>query len=486
LGRVTAVAVHPEGKLIATATAGGDVRLWPASGGVPTAALAGETAATSLQFSADGSRLAAAYSDGSVRIWDPSTANMLRRLLPHPRGARVVALSPDGLTVAGGGDDGVIQLVDAETETPVRRILPVAEPLPGARGMGTLKVRALAFSPDGLVVVSAHEGSDPFVRVWDVRSGRQIARLREDGDAVRSVVFSPDGGTLATADATGQTIRLWETITWRVRRTLPCAGAPEFPVAFSADGRGLWSTTGGELWRWDLATGRRVRKFIGEHRGDLSCAAAFPFDARVVTGGEDGKAVVWNGADHAAAPPAPADEEIRLEGPWAALAGEDASAAYEAIWAMTAVPQKSVPYLRNRLPQQQPVDSPTVEQLMTELDDERFTVRENATRRLAQLGDSIEPQLRQRLATTSSPEAGQRIEVLLDSLRPALADADTLRDLRVLEILERVGTPDARAALEEVGNGPSGSRLRSRAKAAIQRLDRRATGTPLHSAPPRQ
>ena len=126
------------------------------------------------------------------------------------------------------------------------------------------------------------------------------------------------------------------------------------------------------------------------------------------------------------------------------------------------------------------------QQLLTELDAEQFTVRERATRSLAQLGDAIEPLLRKRLASTSSPEAGQRIEVLLDSLRPSLADADTLRDLRVLEILERVGTPDARAALEEVGNGPSGSRLRNRAKAAIQRLDRLSSATPSPAATPRQ
>ena len=470
-GDVYAVAVSPDGRTIVTATLRGGVVLWRASGGA-ILRLAAEAPPVSVQYSADGSRLAAAYSDGTARLWDPRTGASLSRHLIHPRGVRAIALSPDARVIAGGGDDGAIHLAEAETGLLLRRIVPGPEPLAGAVARGPATVRALAFSPDGSVLVSGHS-HDTVAHVWDVHSGREVARLREDGNAVHAVAFSPDGATLATAADTGREIKLWETATWQVRRTLDCRGGPEYPHAFSADGRSLWSAYDQQVWRWDLAGGRRLREFSGEHRARVTRVAAFPTGMRVVSAGEDGAAVVWDG--EASLDPAGARLEaadVRLEGPWGALAGEDAAGAYEAMWAMAAVPGQSVPYLRNRLPRQDPIDADKVRRLLAELDHEQFTVRERATRDLARLGDAAEPMLREQLAITTSPEAGQRLEVLLDSVQLNVVDADKLRAARAIEVLERIGTPAARDALDEAFRGAAGSKLKERARAAVKRLDR--------------
>jgi hypothetical protein len=308
--------------------------------------------------------------------------------------------------------------------------------------------------------------------VWDARSGRAITRLsREDGPAV-AAVFSPDGDTLATADEAGQNMTLGETATWRVRRRLDCRGMPELPFAFSPDGRSLWSATGNELWQWDLASGRRLRKFAGEHRGEVTAAAAFPAGHRVVSAGDDGAVIVWTAADRERGPSPSPPPDLRPEGLWAALAAEDASAAYESMWALASIPDQAVPYLRNRLPVRETADADRVARLLKDLDDDRFSVRERAMKELAEMGEATEPLLREQLSAAPSPEVRQRVEVLLDSAQNAVGDADAVRALRAIEVLERIATPASRDTLEEAAAGKSGARLKARAQSALRRLDR--------------
>ena len=68
-----------------------------------------------VAFSPDGSLLALALSDKTVRLWDASTGREVRKLEGHTSSVRAVAFSPDGSLLASASGDETVRLWDAST-----------------------------------------------------------------------------------------------------------------------------------------------------------------------------------------------------------------------------------------------------------------------------------------------------------------------------------------------------------------------------------
>jgi len=315
-GGATGVAFSADGSLLASAYGDGTVRLWnPATEQAAGAPLrAGGEGVTGLAFSPGGTLLATGDADGTVRLWDPATGQAagppLRAGAGAASGLTAVAFSPDGTLLATAGADGTVRLWDPATGQ-----APYA-PLPASTGT-RYGVRGLAFTSDGRRLASAD--ADGTVRLWDPATGQPAGPLlvAETGPVagargeavkpgVRGVAFNPNGTLLASADADG-TVRLWDPATGRAAGPPLAAGTGPQPgvnaVAFSPDGM-LLATADGSVRLWDPVTGLPVGRPLPGPPGGVTAVAFSPDGTLLAAAGADGSVRLWHPATGQAAGPA--------------------------------------------------------------------------------------------------------------------------------------------------------------------------------------
>jgi WD40 repeat protein/serine/threonine protein kinase len=146
---------HPDGTCVASAGYDGSVRLWDLTTGAEnqSSPLRHAGGATSVAFSRDGRRLASVGYDRAVRIWNTATWRELRAINDPTGGVQSVAWSPDGRRLAWGGTDATIKLGDPDTGSILQTL----------RGH-TSWVESVVFSRDGQWIASG--GLDGVVKIW--------------------------------------------------------------------------------------------------------------------------------------------------------------------------------------------------------------------------------------------------------------------------------------------------------------------------------
>ena len=429
---VSGVGFSPDGRTLASCGAETAIRLWDVASGCeikPT--MAPHLAICTLVVSrADGSVITGG-NDTTIRRWEPSTGRELGRIGTHPGPVHDLAISADGRSLLSASLDGTVRLWDLDSGRERLRLV---------GGHPNMRTSGLCFSPDGRF---AGAGG----KIWEVATGREVAILRDEKGkefspwSPATVAFTRDTTGLIWTDTTA--IRLWDLASGRSRRIAQSAdviatspdgrfvaagvgpvirvwhidsgrqlvqisGHSEEPLtlAFSHDGRLLASGSGGfrrgkdcSVRVWELASAREVRRFNG-HRAGITAVAFFPDGRRIASASSDATAMVWDLARPKGAPLAP----VELDRVWADLADGDAGTAYRSIWTLTAVPERTVTFLSERL---KPISS----------DDPAKDT----------------------------------------SLGP-VATGETLRRLRAIAVLEKIGTLEAHRVLERLATGLDGAR----------------------------
>jgi WD40 repeat protein len=279
---ITALAVAPDDKRIAVATASGDVRLFRYADRHPLGGLkmGGTRPAAAMAWGE--AHLTALTASGHVSSWvaDLMAARegdlgLLNNVFSGGTASdQPLAITLDGERIAAGSGLTDISLVDAATLRLNGRLVPV-----------DTQVRALAVSRNGHLALSAGRS----LLVWDMTRG-DITHMMKLENRINSVAFSPDGRLVGAATDRG--VALWDTAHWK-KRSVPHAGGT---IAFSGDGAafaaGTYLKDGyAAVALFDTKSG--ARKPV-HRRFSTPMSVAFSADGRFLASGSNGDVRVTN------------------------------------------------------------------------------------------------------------------------------------------------------------------------------------------------
>ncbi|NWF71169.1 MAG: WD40 repeat domain-containing protein [Chloroflexi bacterium] len=290
-----ALAIAPDGGLLAIGSSGGDTLLIDVAAGTESQRLpAQDGGITSVAFSPDSRYVLssavplAAEGSTSLTLWDTQEQSVVWQLVDVVV-ATAAAFSPDGVFIVTAG--ATTRGFGAQMrETRSGRLL---REFTGH----TAIVWSVAFSPDGRYLLTGSEdarrGEDNSARLWDAASGLLIRRFDHEA-GVRSVAFAPDGAHIVTGDALG-VVRLWETESGAETQRYDGHSNLISGLAFSPDGRSLLTGSWDLSARlWDAASGAETRLL----RGDWVTAVAYaPDGSYVVASFGDGSVRLWTLTD---------------------------------------------------------------------------------------------------------------------------------------------------------------------------------------------
>jgi WD40 repeat protein len=281
-----AVAFSPDGRLLATGDADGEIRIWQVADGQKIIACKGHTNwVWSLDWSPDGQTLASGSADRTIRLWDINPEAMpsgrCRQILPgHTNRVWSVDWSPDGKILASGSEDCSVRLWDGNTGE-------CQQILTGH----TNWVRCVAFSPDGQTLASS--GDDRTIRLWHLPTGECQQILQGHTHWVWSLAWSPDGQTLASS-SDDMTIKLWHVPTGECHRTWQAHTNWVRSIAFSPDGQTLVSgSDDGTVRLWDVLVST-CRQILPGHANWVRTVACHPNGRILATGSGDHTVKLWD------------------------------------------------------------------------------------------------------------------------------------------------------------------------------------------------
>jgi WD40 repeat protein len=208
-------------------------------------------------ISSDGTKVASASSDGTIKISAIDGGAILNTLKGHAATVRDCKFTKDNHTIISASDDKTLIVWDVKSGRNINALLGHSD-----------KVNACAIANYDIVVSAS---DDKTLKIWNYKSGKFLGELLGHDDSVNDCSIDPTCNLVTSASA-DCTLKIWELHTSKLLHTLIGHNSPVTGCAFSPDGKIILSSSqNGFLIIWDVETGRLVKKWKAHHQPISAC-----------------------------------------------------------------------------------------------------------------------------------------------------------------------------------------------------------------------
>ena len=299
---VLSVVLSPDGKLIASSHQDGTIRLRDASSGDVLRIVGESKVSPAIAFSPDGKNIMMATIDGTIQLWNVETGTKLNSSKPalKPVAPRCLIYSPDNQWLVSGSVNGKVQLWDTSSLEPSQVEVTVED-----------SIASLCLSHDGKHLAVGNSAG--IIKVYRFPDLDERLILRGHTETVHALSFAPSDDLIASGGE-DKTIRLWETATGKeiakLEKPLPPENSaikmssqsnkktafstsmisPIRSLAFSSDGNMLVAGLATSLIEiWNIETQKHRQTLYGQ-----SDSVVFaPKSSNLISGGNDPSILLW-------------------------------------------------------------------------------------------------------------------------------------------------------------------------------------------------